>query len=61
MIQNYLCCTCDKSAVCKIMDILVKFTEDAKKPLGVNLTMNSCASYEYEEGSDEIYDEGTEE
>lgn len=58
MIQNYLCRTCDKKAVCKIADILLKFDEDAKKPLGVNLTINKCLNYEYEEGSDVINDEG---
>ena len=37
MINNYMCEQCDKAAVCKIMDILAKFSDDAKKPLGVDI------------------------
>ena len=45
MINNFLCEYCDKNAVCKVMDILSKFGEEARKPLGVNITMDSCANY----------------
>ena len=45
MINNFLCDTCDKNAVCKVMDLLSKFHEDSKKSLGVNITMDSCANY----------------
>ena len=37
-----MCEGCSKMAVCKIVDILDKFDENAKKQLGVDLTMDSC-------------------
>lgn len=46
MINNNLCVKCDKAAVYKIFDILAKFDEEAKKPLGVDLTINSCLNFE---------------
>ncbi len=45
MINNYICLNCDKQDVCKIMDTLAKFDENAKKDLGVNITINSCENY----------------
>ena len=56
MINSFLCIKCDKQAVCKIYDILTKFDEDAKKPLGVDITMDSCANFE----ADEVKNEGNE-
>lgn len=53
MINSFLCIKCDKQAVCKIYDILAKFDEDAKKPLGVDITMDSCANFEADEKTDE--------
>ena len=55
MINQFLCIKCDKQAVCKIYDILTKFDEDAKKPLGVDITIDSCANFEADEvnGEDE--------
>ena len=52
MISNFLCETCSKVSVCKVMDILVKFHEDAKKPLGVSITMNQCTHYDEDPGSE---------
>lgn len=46
MISNYLCEKCGHAEVCKIMDILAKFDTEAKKPLGVNITMDRCDNYE---------------
>ena len=46
MINNNHCEHCNHAEVCKIMDILYKFHEDAKKPLGVNITMDQCSNYE---------------
>ena len=37
-----MCSNCDKVAVCKVYDTLVKFDVEAKKPLGVDITMNKC-------------------
>lgn len=55
MISSFLCIKCDKQAVCKIYDILAKFDEESKKPLGVNITIDSCANFEADEvnGEDE--------
>ena len=45
MINNFLCDTCEKQAVCLITSILQKFHQDSKKPLGVHITMDKCAHY----------------
>lgn len=42
MIKNNMCEECTKSTVCKIKDILDKFSEDSKKDLGVDITMDAC-------------------
>ena len=46
MINNYLCEKCVKFPVCKIADILFKFHEDNKKPLGVAITMDRCSHFD---------------
>lgn len=46
MINNDLCASCNKVAVCRINDILYKFHEDAKKDLGVEITMENCVNFE---------------
>lgn len=54
MINNYLCEKCGHSEVCKIMDILAKFSDEVKKPLGVNITMDQCSNFEIaNDGEDE--------
>jgi hypothetical protein len=53
MINNYLCEKCGHSEVCKIMDILAKFSKDSKKSLGVNITMDGCSNYDDIDGEDE--------
>ena len=45
MINNNLCEACDKSTVCDRQKILEKFGEEAKKPLGIDITLNSCQEY----------------
>jgi len=45
LINNYICDTCDKQAVCKSHDVLHKFHEDNKKPLGVEITIDKCFHY----------------
>lgn len=45
MINNHICIGCDKYEVCKIADIIAKFSDDAKKPLGVDITIDNCANY----------------
>jgi len=44
-IKNYICEKCDKSLVCKIADKLAAFSEEAKKDLGVNITIESCKEF----------------
>lgn len=46
MIKNDLCASCNKGEVCKNRDILYKFHEDAKKQLGVDITMDDCINFE---------------
>lgn len=46
MIVNNMCDKCRKAEVCKIADILAKFSSEAKKPLGVDLEMVSCQNCE---------------
>lgn len=45
MVNNFMCENCDKAAVCKIINILEKFSDDAKSPLGVDITIESCENY----------------
>ncbi len=46
MINNDLCASCNKVTVCRINDVLYKFHEDAKKDLGVEITMENCENFE---------------
>jgi len=52
MIKNFLCEKCSKYEVCKIADLLAKFHEDSKRPLGLNITIDRCLNYELDEGGD---------
>lgn len=45
MINNNICENCDKNWVCKIADKLAVFSADAKKDLGIDLTINTCKEY----------------
>ena len=45
MITNKMCENCQSWDVCKIANILYKFDEDAKKQLGVDITIDSCLNY----------------
>ena len=45
MITNFKCEHCDKVSVWKIYDILRKFDEDAKVPLGVDITIDQCSNF----------------
>ena len=44
-----MCKKCCKAAVCKIYDILDKFDDSVKKPLGVEITMNTCSNSDIDE------------
>lgn len=53
-IKNFQCKSCSHYYVCKIADQISKFSEDAKKPLGVDIKILKCDEYD---GSGEIFDE----
>lgn len=58
-VRNFICETCTKRRVCGIMSKLEKFSDDAKKDLGVDITMDSCKENEDEDG-DTADDDATE-
>lgn len=53
-IRNHMCKGCSHFYVCKIADQIVKFSEEQKKPLGVDIEMLKCQEYE---GDGEVYNE----
>jgi len=46
MINNYICENCTHFSVCKVVDKLKPFDEDAKKPLGVSIEIQECENYQ---------------
>jgi hypothetical protein len=48
---------CTKEPVCKNRDILLKFSDNAKKPLGVNISLNSCSYFDPEPDIDDNDDD----
>lgn len=46
MISNKLCDSCKKSEVCSVLTILNKFDADAKKQLGVDITIDNCVHFD---------------
>jgi predicted RNA-binding protein with TRAM domain len=44
-IKNNICLRCSHSGICKIEDKIVVFDEDAKKSLGVDITIDKCKEY----------------
>ena len=46
MINNYICENCTHCLICKKSDKLAVFHEDAKKNLGLNITINDCNDFE---------------
>ena len=45
MINNYICENCSHFTVCKVADKLAPFSEDAKRDLGVSITINDCLEF----------------
>ena len=45
MINNYICESCTHYTVCKVADKLAPFHEEAKKDLGVEITINNCIEF----------------
>lgn len=48
-IRNNLCETCIHSHLCTFRRFIDKFDDDIKSPLGIDITMDRCTSYEKEE------------
>lgn len=46
MIKNNLCENCVHISMCKYKDFVQKFSEDAKKPMGIDIEILQCSSYE---------------
>lgn len=46
MINNNICMNCTHSTLCKIEDKISVFSDDAKKQLGVDVTIDNCQNYE---------------
>ena len=62
IITNKICENCQSWDVCKLADILYKFDEDAKKNLGVDITIDHCQNYiplEEEEENEMVIDVDT--
>ena len=45
-IENYFCKDCTKYCVCTRVKIIEKFSEEAKKPLGIDISLITCDEYE---------------
>ena len=45
MIKNYICDNCNHLLVCRKLDKLAPFHEEAKKDLEITITINECKDY----------------
>lgn len=46
MISNFMCEDCKHSMVCEKLKHILKFDENAKKNLMIDITMDDCMNYE---------------
>lgn len=46
MINNKICDSCKKAEVCSNLTILNKFDEEAKRQLGVDITIDECIHFD---------------
>lgn len=53
MINNFMCEDCSHYFVCDKLSKLMKFHQDAKTDLGVEITMNDCKDYSGEDVAEE--------
>lgn len=44
-IKNKLCLSCTHSGICKIEDKIMVFDGEAKKDLGVDITIDKCKEF----------------
>jgi len=49
MIKNNLCESCVHSHLCRFKYFVEKFSEDNKNPMGIDITIDKCSSYEKDE------------
>lgn len=46
LIENYICKSCNHYMVCEKTKAILKFDEDTKKPLGVDIKIENCIDFE---------------
>ena len=44
-VENFICHDCQCENVCLVKKILLKFDEEAKTPLGLDLTIDNCENF----------------
>jgi len=49
VIKNFLCEGCIHNFLCRYKDAIDKFDDDAKKPMGIDIEILKCASYDKDE------------
>lgn len=57
MINNFLCDRCSHALVCEKMKTVMKFHEEAKKDLLIEITMESCLDFNDELGNGNVEDD----
>ena len=48
-VLNNICETCGHSHLCVYKQNIDKFTDDAKKPMGIDIEIKKCSSFEENE------------
>ena len=48
-ISNNICENCIHENLCKFKDFVQKFSDDVKNPMGINIEILSCSSYDKDE------------
>ena len=49
MIENNLCESCKNNFICRYKLYVEKFSNEAKKPMGIDIEILQCSSYEKDE------------
>ena len=49
MINNNLCESCVHVHLCIFSKVVEKFSDEVKHPMGIDITMDKCSSYEKDE------------
>jgi hypothetical protein len=48
-VKNNLCESCSHFHLCKYRDFIQKFSDDVKNPMGIDIQILSCSSYDKDE------------